>query len=133
MHEARTLAADARAERVEAIAQVGVFGALHAPFLAQLDAQVHDLVAQIVEIAFEPRRRRRVARPQPRQIAAQAEHAILQPLDIHRRRPTHRSARTRGANAGAEIVSATAASMAMAEERNVDAIIARTPYEEGRR
>lgn len=52
---------------------------------AHLDAQVDDLVAQLVELAFEARGFGGIRGSQARDVAARVEHAVLQPLDVGRR------------------------------------------------
>ena len=67
------------------IADLGVLVVVHPPFLAQLDAQVHNLVAHVVQLALDAIGLIRVLATDAREIAADVVHLVLQPLNVGQR------------------------------------------------
>ena len=71
-----------RPQILETILDVRVVGPVDRPFLAQLHLQIHDFVAEVVEIALQARSSIRVGAPQSGDVPACLVDLVLQALDV---------------------------------------------------
>ena len=79
---ARRIAAGARADAFDPVAELRVFLPRHRLVLSQLDLEIDRVVAGIVELALELRGERLIARARLREIARRVVDGVLQTLDL---------------------------------------------------